>query len=81
MPSRSTRLSGSAIAIRLARLVPLTRLCWETQACSVPAVWAPTVPLAGLRLAAVWNRWTELFVPGPKLPSAPVGMPTSVNQF
>ena len=52
----------------------------RTQACSVVAVRMPTVPLAGLRRAASWKRRTEDAVAGPKLPSASVGIRTSVSQ-
>jgi hypothetical protein len=39
----------------------------------------PAVPVTGPRCAAVWKRATDARVPGPKSPSAPVGIPTALS--
>src|SRR5947209_4499156 len=43
------------------------------------SVAGPATPSTGLRPAACWKRLTEADVPGPKLPSAFVGIPTLVS--
>src|SRR5690242_5616792 len=78
----NTQPSGPLGVGLLGALVPLVALTLRplrVQFCSVLAVWAPTVPLAGDRLAACWKVITDCLVPAPKLPSSLVGMPTWVS--
>src|SRR5579884_1272787 len=76
-PSRSARANGGAGVVPLRANV---LRAW-TQVSSVVAVMTPAVPVTGWRWACVWKRMTERWVPGPKSPSAVVGMPTSVSQL